>query len=195
MFLKNLIQQIEFQRKCTEIESTEEITKARKTRLLAQAEARETEAQARKVEAEAQARKARLLVEAEEAEAFAELRLKKAYLEAEEKLAAFEGSSLLATSTKLKPFSSSRSRARRHIDNLCVKSKNDRRLAEQNIESEFLPVKPKVSIAREKLVKASKFKSHTVMNRFDGLSLNDKASENRPTVCSRDWQPSASQSC
>ena len=30
------------------------------------------------------------------------------------------------------------------------------------------------------------------MNRFDDLCLNDRASENTPTVGSRDWQPSAS---
>ena len=60
----DLVQQIEFERKRTEIESTEEIAKARKARLLA---------------------------EAEEAESLAKLRLEKANLEAEEKLAAFEG--------------------------------------------------------------------------------------------------------
>ena len=70
----DLAQQIEFERKRTEIESTEEIAKARKTRLLA---------------------------EAEEAESLAKLRLEKANLEAEEKLAAFEGSSILSTSIKI----------------------------------------------------------------------------------------------
>ena len=70
----DLAQQIEFERKRTEIESTEEIAKARKARLLA---------------------------EAEEAESLAKLRLEKANLEAEEKLAAFEGSSILSTSTKI----------------------------------------------------------------------------------------------
>ena len=44
-----------------------------------------------------------------------------------------------------------------NIANLRVKSKNavkTGRLADQNIEPESLPVNPKVSIAREKLVKA-----------------------------------------
>ena len=79
----NLAQQIAFERKRTEIDSTEEIAKPRKVRRLAEAEARE----------------ARLLAEAEEAESLAKLRLEKANLEAEEKLAAFEGSSILSTST------------------------------------------------------------------------------------------------
>ena len=182
----DLTQQIEFERKRTEIESTEEIAKARKNRLLAEAEA---------CEAEAQARKARLLAEAEEAEALAKLRLEKANLEAEEKLAAFEGSSILSSSTKIKSFSSSCSRARRNIGNLRVKSENaikTERRAVQSIEPEPLPVKPKVPIAREKLFKASEFTLHTVMNRFGDLSLNDKASENKQTVGARDWQPSAS---
>ena len=90
----NLTQQIESQRKRTKIESTEEIAKARKLRLPA---------------------------EAEEVESLAKLRLEKANLEAEEKLAAFEGSSILSTSTKIKSFSSSRSRANRSISNLRVK--------------------------------------------------------------------------
>ena len=100
----DLIQQIEFQRKCTEIESTEEITKARKTRLLAQAEAREKEAQARKVEVEAQARKARLLVEAEKAEAFAELRLKKVILRRKKNLLPLRGAHYLLLGLNLNPF-------------------------------------------------------------------------------------------
>ena len=62
----------------------------------------------------------------------------------------------------------------------------------QSIEPEPLPVKPKVPIAREKLIKASEFKPHTVMNGFGDLCLNDKASENKQTVGARDWQPSAS---
>ena len=126
----DLTQQIEFERNRTEIESTEEIAKARKNRLLAEAEA---------CEAEAQDRKARLLAEAEEAEALAKLRLEKANLEAEEKLAAFEGSSILSSSTKIKSFSSSCSRARRNIGNLRVKSENAvkmERRAVQSIEPE-----------------------------------------------------------
>ena len=91
----NLAQQTEFERKRTEIESTEEIAKARKTRLLAEAAA---------CEAEARACRARLLAEAEEAESLAKLRLEKANLEAEEKLAAFEEGSILSTSTKTKSF-------------------------------------------------------------------------------------------
>ena len=176
----DLTQQIEFERKRTEIETTEEIAKAR---------------EAEACEAEAQARKARLLAKAEEAEALAKLRLEKANLEAEEKLAAFEGSSILSSSTKIKSFSSSCSRARRNIGNLRVKSENavkTERRAVQSIEPEPLPVKPKVSIVREKLIKASEFKPHTVMNRFGDLCLNDKASENKQTVGARDWQPSAS---
>ena len=55
----NLAQLIEFERKRTEIESTEKIAKARKTRLLDETAA---------CEAEAQAYKARLLADAEEAE-------------------------------------------------------------------------------------------------------------------------------
>ena len=129
----NLAQQIDFERKRTEIDSTEEIVKARKARRLAEAEARE----------------ARLLAEAEEVESLAKLRLEKANLEAEEKLAAFEGSSMLSTSTKIKSFSSSRSRAKRNISNLRVKSENaakSEHYAEQRIEPEPSPAKPKVPI-------------------------------------------------
>ena len=32
---------------------------------------------------------------------------------------------------------------------------------------------------------ASQFKPHTIMNRFDDLCINDMASENRQTACSR----------
>ena len=74
----NLAQQIEFERKLTEIETTEEIAKARG--------------------------KVRVLAEAKEAESFAKLRLEKANLNPEEKLAAFEGSSILSTSLKSNPF-------------------------------------------------------------------------------------------
>ena len=74
----NLAQQIEFECKLTEIETTEEIAKARG--------------------------KVRVLAEAKEAESFAKLRLEKANLDPEEKLAAFEGSSILSTSLKSNPF-------------------------------------------------------------------------------------------
>ena len=161
-------QQIEFERKRTEIESTEEITKARKARLLA---------------------------EAEEAESLAKLRLEKANLEAEEKLAAFEGSSILSTSTKIKSFSSSRSRARRNISNLRVKSENAAKLehcAEQRIEPEPLPVKPKVPIVRKRLVKTTELKPYEVMNRLNDLCLNDMVPENVQIFGSRDWQTTAS---
>ena len=181
-------QQIEFERKRTEIESTEEIAKARKTRLLAEAEACE-------VEAHAQARKARLLAEAEEAESLAKLRLEKANLEAEEKLAAFEGSSILSTSTTIKSFSSLRSRARRNISNLRVKSENaakSEHCAEQRIETEPMPVKPKVPIVRKRLVKTTELKPHEVMNRFNDLCLNDMVPENVQMFGSRDWQTTAS---
>ena len=141
VFKKSILaQQIEFERKRTEIDSTEEIAKARRTRRLAEAEARE----------------ARLRAEAEEAESLAKFRLGKANLEAEEKLAAFEGSSMLSTSTKIKSFSSSRSRARGNISNLRVKSENDAKsehCAEQRIEAEPLPVKPKVPIVRKSWLK------------------------------------------
>ena len=180
----DLAQQIEFEHKRTEIESTEEIAKARKTRLLAEA---------CEVEAQAQARKARLLAEAEETESLAKLRLEKANLEAEEKLAAFEGSSILSTSTKIKSFSSSRSRARRNISNLRVKSENaakSEHYAEQRIEREPLPVKPKVPIVRERLVKTTELKPHEVMNRLNGL--NDMVPENVQMFGSRDWQTTAS---
>ena len=164
----DLAQQIEFERKRTEIESIEEITKARKARLLA---------------------------EAEEAESLAKLRLEKANLEAEEKLAAFEGSSILSTSTKIKSFSSSRSRARRNISNLRVKSENAAKLehcAEQRIELEPLPVKPKVPIVRKRLVKTTELKPHEVMNRLNDLCLNDMVPENVQIFGSRDWQTTAS---
>ena len=182
----DLALQIEFERKRTEIESTEEIAKARKIRLLAEA---------CEVEAQAQARKARLQAEAEEAESLAKLRPEKADLEAEEKLAAFEGSSILSTSTKIKSFSSSRSRARRNISNLRVKSKNAAQLehyAEQRIEPEPLSVKPKVPIVREKLVKTTELKPHEVMNRLTDLCLNDMVPENVQMFGSRDWQTTAS---
>ena len=164
----DLAQQIEFERKRTEIESIEEITKARKARLLA---------------------------EAEEAESLAKLRLEKANLEAEEKLAAFEGSSILSTSTKIKSFSSSRSRARRNISNLRVKSENAAKLehcAEQRIEPEPLPVKPKIPIVRKRLVKTTELKPHEVMNRLNDLCLNDMVPENVQIFGSRDWQTTAS---
>ena len=164
----DLAQQIEFERKRTEIESIEKITKARKARLLA---------------------------EAEEAESLAKLRLEKANLEAEEKLAAFEGSSILSTSTKIKSFSSSRSRARRNISNLRVKSENAAKLeqcAEQRIEPEPLPVKPKVPIVRKRLVKTTELKPHEVMNRLNDLCLNDMVPENVQIFGSRDWQTTAS---
>ena len=191
----NLAQQVEFKRKRTEIESTEKIAKARKTRLLAEASACEGEAHARKVEAQAQARKARLLAEAEEAVALAKLRLEKAYLKAEEKLAAFEGSSLLATSTKIKSFSSSRSRARRNISNLRVKSENaakSEHYVDQRLEPEPLPVKPKDPTVRERLVKTTELKPHEVMNRLNELCFNDMAPGNVQMFGSRDWQTTAS---
>ena len=172
-------QQIEFERKRTEIESTEEIAKARKARRLAEAEARE----------------ARLLTEAKEAESLAKLRLEKANLEAEEKLAAFEGSSILSTSTKIKSFSSSRSRARRNISNPRVKRENavkSKHYTEQRIEPEPLPVKPKVPIVRERLVKTTELKPHEVMNPLNDLCLNDTVPENVQTFESRDWQTTAS---
>ena len=182
----DLAQQIEFEHKRTEIESTEEIAKARKTRLLAKA---------CEVEAQAQARKARLLAEAEEAESLAKLCLEKANLEAEEKLAAFEGSSILSTLTKIKSFSSSRSRARRNISNLRVKSENavkSKHYTEQRIEPEPLPVKPKVPIVRKRLVKTTELKPHEVMNRLNDLCLNDMVPENVQMFGSRDWQTTAS---
>ena len=182
----DLAQQIEFERKRTEIESTEEIAIARKTRLLTEA---------CEVEAQAQARKARLLAEAEEAESLAKLRLEKANLEAEEKLAAFEGSSILSTSTKIKSFSSSRSRARRNISNLRLKSENAAKLehcAEQRIEPEPLPVKPKVPIVRKRLVKTTELKPHEVMNCLIDFCLNDMVPENVQMLGSRDWQTTAS---
>ena len=70
-----------------------------------------------------EAYKVRLLAEAQKAEALAKLRLEKANLDAEEKLADFEGSTILSTLTKIKFFSSSRSRVGRNISSLCVKSK------------------------------------------------------------------------
>ena len=164
----DLAQQIEFERKRTEIESTEEIAKARKARLLA---------------------------EAEEAESLAKLLLEKANLEAEEKLAAFEGSSILSTSTKIKSFSSSRSRARRNISNLRVKSESavkSEQYAEQRIKQEPVPVKPKAPIVREKLVKTTELKPHEVMNRLNDLCLNDMVPENVQMFGSRDWQTTAS---
>ena len=173
----DLAQKIEFERKRTEIDSTEEIAKARKARRLAEAEACE----------------ARLLAEAEEAESLAKLRLEKANLEAEEKLAAFEGSSILSTSTKIKSFSSSR--ARRNISNPRVKSENavkSEHYNEQRIEPGPLPVKPKVSIVRERLVKTTELKSHEVMNRLNDLCLNDMVPENVQMFGSRDWQTTAS---
>ena len=141
----DLAQQIEFERKRTEIESTEEIAKARQARLLA---------------------------EAEEAESLAKLRLEKANLEAEEKLAAFEGSSILSTSTKIKSFSSSRSRARRNISNLRVKSENadkSEHYAEQRIKPEPVPVKPKVPIVRKRLVITTELKPHEEINCLNDL--------------------------
>ena len=136
-----------------------------------------------------------MLAEAEEAESLAKLRLEKANLEAEEKLAAFEGSSILSTSTKIKSFSSSRSRARRNISNLRVKSENAAKLehcAEQRIEPEPLPVKPKVPIVRKRLVKTTELKPHEVMNRLNDLCLNDMVPENVQIFGSRDWQTTAS---
>ena len=161
-------QQIEFERKRTEIESTEEIAKARKARLLA---------------------------EAEEAESLAKLRLEKANLEAEEKFAAFEGSSILSTSTKIKSFSSSRSRARRNISNLRVKNENaakSEHCAEQRIEPEPLPAKPKVPIVRKRLVKTTELQPHEVMNCLNDFCLNDMVPENVQMFGSRDWQTTAS---
>ena len=182
----DLAQQIEFDRKRAEIESTEEIAKARKTRLLAEAEASEMEASA-----QAQARKARLLAEAEEAEALAKFRLEKPNLEAEEKLAAFEGSSILSTSTKIKSFLSSRSRARPNNSNLRVKSENAAKSEHcpvQSSEPELLPVKPKDPIVCERLVKTTELKPHGVMNRLNDLCLNDMAPENVQMFRFRDWQ-------
>ena len=125
----------------------------------------------------------------------AKLRLEKANLEAEDKLAAFEGSSILSTSTKIKSFSSSRSRARRNISNLCVKSDNAAKTEHcgvQSIEAKPLPVKPKDPIVCERLVKTIELKPHWVMNRLNDLCLNEMAPGNVQTFGSRDWQTTAS---
>ena len=64
--------------------------------------------------------------------------------------------------------------------------------AEQRIEPEPLPVKPKVPIVRKRLVKTTELKPHEVMNRLNDLCLNDMVPENVQMLGSRDWQTTAS---
>ena len=56
-----------------------------------------------------------------------------------------------------------------------------------------MPVKPKVPIVRERLVKTTKLKPHEVINRLNDLCLNDIVPENVRMFGSRDWQTTATQ--